>query len=179
MEAMNIRPTDHTYNQLMLCFAKNRDLEMVEKLNQEAIEKYNIKPSKYRYNNLMVCYAKMNKPIEAEKVLREMIADGIEPDVVTFTTLIDAYNRVNNIDKCWEIFQECRTFRLNGKDADELMLSYMIRVASKTHDAEKALRIYQDLEADGFMEQAKPYNSIIFALGSTKRYAEKAIEFWQ
>ena len=82
-----------------------------------------------------------------------MIADGIEPDVVTLTTLIDAYNRVNNIDKCWEIFQECRTFRLNGKDADELMLSYMIRVASKTHEAEKALRIYQDLEADGFMEQ--------------------------
>jgi hypothetical protein len=48
---------------LMLNFAKKRDLEMVEKLNQEAIDKYGIKPSKYRYNNLMVCYAKMNKPI--------------------------------------------------------------------------------------------------------------------
>jgi hypothetical protein len=63
MEAMGIQPTDYTYNQLMLNFAKKRDLEMVEKLNQEAIDKYGIKPSKYRYNNLMVCYAKMNKPI--------------------------------------------------------------------------------------------------------------------
>ena len=40
MEAMGIRPTDKTYNFLMLNFAKNRDLEMVEKLNQEAIDKY-------------------------------------------------------------------------------------------------------------------------------------------
>ena len=77
---------------------------MVEKLNQEAIDKYKIKPSKYRYNNLMVCYAKMNKPIEAEKVLREMLADGIQPDVVTYTTLIDGYNRIGDTDKCWEIF---------------------------------------------------------------------------
>lgn len=60
---MGIIPTDHTYNQLMINFAKKWDIEMVEKLNQEAIDKYGIKPSKYRYNNLMVCYAKLNKPV--------------------------------------------------------------------------------------------------------------------
>jgi hypothetical protein len=50
----------------MLCYAKNKDIEMVEKLNEEAIDKYGLKPSKYRYNNLMLCYAKLNKPIECE-----------------------------------------------------------------------------------------------------------------
>jgi len=34
------------------------------------------------------------------------------------------------------------------------------------------------MEQHGFVEYAKPYNSIIFALGSRKDYAEKAIEFW-
>ena len=33
MESMNIRPDDTIYNLLMLGFAKNRNLEMVEKLN--------------------------------------------------------------------------------------------------------------------------------------------------
>ena len=115
---------------------------MVEKLNQEAIDKYGLKPTKFRYNNLMVCYAKMNKPIQAEMVMREMLNDGIEPDVVTYTTLIDAYNRANDIDKCWEIFTECRSFRFKGEDADELLLSYMVRLASKTHDSEKALKLF-------------------------------------
>ena len=33
MESMNIQPTDRTYNQLMRCFARNRDIKMVEELN--------------------------------------------------------------------------------------------------------------------------------------------------
>ena len=177
MEAMGIKPTDHTYNQLMLSFAKNRDIEMVVKLNEEATQKHQLKPSKYRFNNLMVCYAKLNKPVEAENVLREMIDKGIQPDIVIYTTLIDSYKRVGNIDRCWEIFEEART-TVQGVDADEMLLSYMVRLAGATHDSEKALRIFTELETDGFTEQAKPYNSIISALGSTARFAPKAIEYW-
>ena len=54
----------------------------------------------------------------------------------------------------------------------------MIRIAGKTHDAEKAYKLFADLEMDGFMQTAKPYNSIISALGSTKRYSELAIEYF-
>jgi len=43
----------------------------------------------------MVCYAKQNRPVEAENVMREMIEKGLKPDVVTYTTLIDAYKRDN------------------------------------------------------------------------------------
>ncbi len=56
-----------------------------------------------------------------------------------------------------------------------MLLSYMVRLAGATHDSEKALKIFSELETDGFMENAKPYNSIISALGSTYRYAELAI----
>ena len=35
------------------------------------------------------------------------------------------------------------------------------------------------MEAQGYHKHAMPYNSIIFALASTKRYAEKALEYWQ
>lgn len=177
MEAMNIRPTEFTYNQLILNFAKNRNLEMVLKLSDEAKEKYGLIPSKYSYNNILVCYAKRNQPVEAENVMREMVDNGIQPDAVTFTTLIDAYKRAGNIDKCWEIFTDVRSMRLDN-DVDELLLSYMVRLAGATHESEKALLIFSELETDGFTEHAKPYNSIISALGSTTRYAEKAIEYW-
>ena len=33
---------------------------------------------------------------------------GIKPDSVIYTTLIDAYKRVSNFDKCWDLFAEAR-----------------------------------------------------------------------
>jgi pentatricopeptide repeat protein len=34
------------------------------------------------------------------------------------------------------------------------------------------------MEASGYTRHAIPYNAIIFALASTQRYAEKALEYW-
>lgn len=59
------------------------------------------------------------------------------------------------------------------------MLGYMIRLCAATHDAEKAIKIFNQMEGEGFHRHAIPYNSIIFALASTKRYAEMALEYWQ
>ena len=67
----------------------------------------------------------------------------------------------------------------DGKDADEFMLSYMVRLCAATHDAEKALLIFNEMEQHGYVRHVMPYNSIIFALASTKRYAEKALEYWR
>lgn len=88
----------------MTAFAKQRDVEMVEKLNEEAIVKYGLKPSKYRINALILAYCKSGDPLNAEKVLREMVKDGLRPDAITYTTVIDAYKRTRNIKKCWELY---------------------------------------------------------------------------
>lgn len=82
-------------------------------------------------------------------MLREMTDAGLIPDVVSYTTLIDAYKRSGNLDKCWELFLECRQFRA---DADEMLLSYMVRLAGSSHESEKALKIFSELETEGFME---------------------------
>jgi pentatricopeptide repeat protein len=106
-----------------------------------------------------------------------MIDNGIKADVVCFTTLIDAYKRAGNIDRCWEIYYDIHSMELDD-DIDEFLLSYMVRLTAATHDSEKAIKIFTELELEGYTEQAKPYNSIISALGSTKRHAEMAIDFW-
>lgn len=105
METLGLTPNDESYNQVMTAFAKNRDLKMVEALNKEAEEKYGIKASKYRLNALILAYAKTNDGLNAEKVLREMVQQGLRPDAITYTTVIDAYKRVRDIPKCWELFE--------------------------------------------------------------------------
>ena len=133
----------------MTAYAKNRDVETVEKLNEEAITKYGITPSKQRMNALIVAYAKSNNPMDAEKVLREMVRDGLRPDAVTYTTVIDAYKRTRNINKCWELYEYFTTnvgMEGDGKDADEFLLGYMVRLCAATHDAEKGMKIFNEME---------------------------------
>ena len=118
-------------------------------------------------------YCKSERPLDAEKVLKEMLRDGLKPDVVCYTTVIDAYKRVRDYSKCWELFATWRHGMMDSgtHNVDEFLLSLMIRICAFTHDAEKALKLFAELESRGFIEYSAPYNSIIFALASTKRYS--------
>jgi pentatricopeptide repeat protein len=150
METLGLKPNDESYNQVMTAFAKNRDIATVELLNKEATDKYGILPSKYRMNALILAYAKSNKAMDAEKVLREMVKDGLRPDAITYTTVIDAYKRIRDINKCWELYEYYVTninLETDARQADEFMLGYMVRLCGATHEAEKAIKIFNQMEA--------------------------------
>lgn len=57
-------------------------------------------------------------------------------------------------------------------------MSYMIRLCAATHEPEKAINLFNKMESGGFIEYSIPYNSLIFALASTKSYADKALDYW-
>ena len=103
MEALKIKPTDATYTQLMLAYAKTRDLDKVLELHEEASEKYGLtNPGLDRMNSIILAYTRCGQPEQAEKLVKEMREEmGMEPDVVCYTTLIDGYNKKGNIDKVW------------------------------------------------------------------------------
>lgn len=66
---------------------------------------------------------------------------GLEPDGVDYTNVIVAYRKKNNINKCWELYEDCDLHGL----ADEQMISYMMRLCAATHDAEKGLWMWHRL----------------------------------
>lgn len=111
--------------------------------------------------------------------MNEMKDEGLKPDCVIYTTVIDAYKRVKNYSKCWELYEAYHIdVSVENSRPDEFLMSYMIRLCAATHDSEKAIRMFNDLQSKGFVEHAKPYNSIIFALGSKKKFAHEAIRFY-
>lgn len=124
------------------------------------------------YNGLILAHAKRDEPIEAEKVLREMVEDEITPDVVNYTTVIQAYRKTGDYDKCWELFETANENLIQ----DEFLTSFMIRICAATHQAEKAIMLWHRLQSIGFVEYAEPYNAIIFALASRPEYARQAVE---
>jgi pentatricopeptide repeat protein len=133
-------------------------------------------------NALILAYSKSGQALNAEKVLREMVKNGLKPDAITYTTVIDAYKRERKIPKCWELYEYFTTnmgLEGDGKDADEFLLSFMVRLCAATHEAEKAILIFNEMEQHGFVRHSMPYNSVMFALASTKRYSEKALDYWR
>jgi len=102
---------------------------------------------------------------------------GLEPDVVCYTTVIHAYARKGNLDKCalgnglekmWELYRQCQE-ELPNVQVDEQLMSYMIKQCHRNHQPEKAIRMWNELQMHGFIEHVIPYNSIIAACASTKR----------
>ena len=72
MIALDIKPTDYTFTQLMLAHAKKGNLDRVLAIEQEASNKYKIMPSVHRLNSVLMAYAKQGKVQEAEAFVREM-----------------------------------------------------------------------------------------------------------
>lgn len=107
-----------------------------------------------------------------------MKKDGLRPDIVSYTTVIDAYKRQRNITKCWDLYETYAQVERDGKQPDEFLLTYMIRLCAATHDSEKAILMFNQMEANGYTKHAMPFNAIIFALASTERYAEQALDYW-
>ena len=103
---------------------------------------------------------------------------GIEADIVTVTAVIDAFKRAKNIDKCWEIFESVAQKGFVDKSEngpDEFLLSYMVRLCAATSNCEMAINLFNRMEKVGYIPNVLNFNSLIFALGSRKDYAEDAI----
>lgn len=174
MEEMGIKPNMDTYNQLMVAYARDKNIEKCEEVFDLLKNKKKMVPNKFLYNSLLLAYAKNMKTHEADALMREMREEGINPDIVCYTTLIHAYKRAKLYNKCWELYDEACSIGV----ADEFLMSYMVRMCGATHDVEKALNIFQVMEVKGFIKFTSNYNSIIYALSSRKDYAEKALEFF-
>lgn len=59
-------------------------------------------------NTVLLAYCRVGELWKAEDLLREMREkQGMTPDVVCYTTLIDGYAKIDNFARCWEIYAEC------------------------------------------------------------------------
>jgi pentatricopeptide repeat protein len=170
MEEIGIQPNIQSYNQVLTGYAKSKDIEKCEKIFSIIKSKYT--PDNNIYNSLLLAYAKNKKISEALSIFKEMKEEGLKPDIVCYTTLIHAFNLTKKYEYCWLYYDEAC---FNG-EADEFLMSYMIRLCGSTNDSRKALIVLEALETRGFMKNVMTYNSLLRALSCSKNYAERALD---
>jgi pentatricopeptide repeat protein len=170
MEEIGIKPDMNSYNQVLIAYAKDKNIEKCEEIFE--IIKSKFTPDNSIYNSLLLAYAKNKKTSECLAIFKEMKAEGLSPDIVCYTTLIHAFNLAKKYDVCWDLYVEaCAT-----DQADEFIISYMIRMCGSTQDPRKALILLEALEIKGFLGNVMSYNSLFRALSSTKDYAERVLD---
>ena len=170
---MGIEKDQESYSHIINCYARVKDLDGCEKVIDEMKEN-GMLVGMGVYNGLIMVHAKLGMANEARKILKEMEDEGLKPDIVCYTSVIHAFAKQKDLDECWRLFDEASLYN----DVDEFLYSYMIRLCAASHDAEKALRLYDELQTQGYIDYAPTYNSIIKALASRKMYAADALEIF-
>ena len=88
MPEKGLAPDIVTYNTLIKGCAKQKKLEVAQKLFHDLKKEPQIKPNDVTYNSLIDVFVRCGKEEEAWRVLSDMEAVGIEPDNFTYSTLV-------------------------------------------------------------------------------------------
>lgn len=60
----------------------------------------------------MQVYVNNNDPYMASKILDEMIEHKLQPDLPTFTTLVNCFRKGRKLEKCWEIDRKMKATKV-------------------------------------------------------------------
>ena len=78
----------------------------------------------------MQAYTTNNDPDMAYKILQEMVEKNIQPDLVVYTSLVNALRIGRKLEKCWEL----NKLILNSKvPLDENYVGVMLKVYAAVH----------------------------------------------
>ncbi|CAD8082355.1 unnamed protein product [Paramecium sonneborni] len=175
MNELKIKPNLQTYMCFINAYGKQRNVEKAEACYEIAKKQFG--QSLHLYNTLINVYCKNLQSENAMTIFNDLKRDGFEPDIPIYTTLINSFYRVKQWKKCWDLFDEARLeSRLKP---DENLIGLMIEICADTHEAEKAIQLYEQMNDMEFRDTTYIYNSIIKALGSRKDYAERALEYYR
>ncbi|CAK9158448.1 unnamed protein product [Ilex paraguariensis] len=99
MHLCGCRRTVKSFNAALKVLTETRDLEAIESFLREVPFKFGIELDIFSVNIVIKSFCEMGIPDKAYLIMVEMEKAGIRPDVVTYTTLLSAFYKIN----CWEV----------------------------------------------------------------------------
>lgn len=112
---------------------------------------------------MLSAYVNASDTEGAEKFFRQLKQDGLQPNVVTYGTLMKGYARVNNLQKMMEIYEE---MQLRGIKANQTIFTTIMDAYGKNRDFDSAVIWYKEMESNGVPPDLKAKN-IFLSLAKT------------
>ncbi|XP_049390515.1 pentatricopeptide repeat-containing protein At2g41720 [Solanum stenotomum] len=158
MRKKKVMPDSVTYNVLISgCCRMSNYSEALEFLDEMIALK--IPLTKEVCSSVICAYTKQGQLAKSESMFSMMKMEGFQPDVIAYTTMLNAYSVGENWEKAFAVFQE---MELNGVLPDAIACSALMRSFNRGCQPDKVL-----LVADFMRERNIPFTeAVLFELVS-------------
>merc|ERR1719316_493581 len=114
------------------------------------------------YNTLLDACAKCNVMCRAPELLEDMRKANVEPDLITYSTLVKGYCSEGSVQKGFRVLEDMKA---DGKfQADDIMYNSLLDGCAKQHRVDDALKILEEMKASDAVTPSNYTLSILVKL---------------
>jgi pentatricopeptide repeat protein len=133
-------------------FAQKKQLTLAKKRFEQAIRK-GIKVDVHSYTNLINAYVRCSDLEGAQLVVTRMKESGIQPNLITYTTLLKGYSEMGDMKEAARIYFSCMNTDSRGPNVRSL--NTFLRACTRTGMVNPAVQSFHDF----LQQQAKQKES--------------------
>jgi pentatricopeptide repeat protein len=101
------------------------------------------------------------------QILEDMKGSAVEPDIITYSTIVKGYCQCGDVDKAFKVLEEMKS---DGKFApDEILYNSLLDGCAKQHRVDEALRLLEDMNAQGTAPSNYTLSILVKLMGRARR----------
>eukprot|EP00257_Ricinus_communis_P020017 XP_015579160.1 pentatricopeptide repeat-containing protein At2g27800, mitochondrial [Ricinus communis] len=175
------------YNTIIYFFTEARKLTRAVNIFKHMRNSRNLdyRPSIRTYNSLFTAMLSRGRNsyinymyMETIRCLfKQMVNDGIEPDIYSLNSMIKGYILSNHVNDALRIFHQMGT--VYNCAPNSFSYDYLIHGLCVQGRTQNARELYDDMEKKGFVLSSRSYNSLVNALALNGEIEEAVNYFWE
>jgi pentatricopeptide repeat protein len=173
MRELGVEPDLVTYNSLIDCHCKNRDVDKAYKLLDEMREK-GISPDVITYTSLIGGLGLIGQPDKARGLLKEMHELGCYPDVAAYNATIRNFVIAKRLGEAFALMDEMGS---KGLMPNPTTYNLFFRLYYWAYDIGSAWQLYERMRSEGCFPNTQ---SCMFIIRLCHRHGKvaQALELW-
>merc|ERR550514_1772955 len=106
----------------------------------------------------------------ASKLLEDMKEASVEPDIITYSTIIKGYCLEGDVDRAFHVLEEMK--RDDKFTPDEIMYNSILDGCAKQHRVDDALRLLEEMKSRGVIPSNYTLSILVKLLGHSRRLTQ-------
>merc|ERR1719498_566143 len=111
--------------------------------------------------------AKSSNMHRAVELLGDMRTSGVEPDIITYSTIVKGYCASGDVDRAFRVLNDMKS---DDKFApDEIMYNSILDGCAKQHRVDDALKLLEEMKSTGVVPSNYTLSILVKLLGHSRR----------
>jgi pentatricopeptide repeat protein len=157
------------YSTVLKGFAKEQDIKTVFLIFAEMTER-DISCNVITFNTMIDACARCGCMDRVPQLLESMRKESVEPDLVTYSSLVKGYSLAGDVRRGFKVFEEMKS---SGKVLpDEIMYNVLLDGCAREGLVEEALKLLESMQGAGIAPSNHTLSILVKLLGRAKRVKE-------